>query len=194
MNSSVGKSVWSSIFFSVSLNSLSKFDPFLLPSQCLVPMWPCGAGAALPLHLAAHLRARVTWQHAGHQLLPDALPDRRAVAVPAAAAGAAHRGGGAALLLKRRCYVTACNRNSFHPARCSSWTCAPTSSSFRCGNLTEWRSGCSSCFVCTCLCCGGRAESAGVTKTDLCHTHGCRYASESWRNPDRNKERLLSLW
>lgn len=56
-------------------------------------MWSRCAGTAVPVHLAAHIRACVTGQHAGHQLLPHAVPNRGVGTMSATAAGAAHRRG-----------------------------------------------------------------------------------------------------
>lgn len=61
--------------------------------QRAVSVWPCSAGAAVPLHLAAHLHTCATSQHAGHQLLPHPIPHWGAGTLPSTAAGAAHRGG-----------------------------------------------------------------------------------------------------
>lgn len=61
--------------------------------QRVVPMRPRSAGAAVPVHLAAHVCARAASKHAGHQLFSNAVPDWRSGAMPATAAGASHRGG-----------------------------------------------------------------------------------------------------
>lgn len=65
-------------------------SPLISSLQCVVTLQPRSPGAALPVHLAAHFRARVTSQHAGHQLFPHPVPHWGAGTLPAAAAGAAY--------------------------------------------------------------------------------------------------------
>lgn len=69
----------------------SRVFSFLL--QCVIQMQPRRAGAAVPLHLAAHIRPSVTSKYAGHQLLSNPVPHRCAGSMFAGTAGAAHRGG-----------------------------------------------------------------------------------------------------
>lgn len=72
---------------SVLLNLTSRLIPSL---QCAFTLRPRSLGAALPVYLAAHLRARVTSQHAGHQLFPHPIPHWGVGTLPATGAGASH--------------------------------------------------------------------------------------------------------
>lgn len=72
---------------SVLINLISHLISSL---QCAVTLQPRSLGAALPVYLAAHLRAGVTSQHAGHQLFPHPIPYWGAGTLPATGAGASH--------------------------------------------------------------------------------------------------------
>lgn len=60
------------------------------PPQRAISVLPRSAGAALPLHLAAHLHSRAASQHAGRQLLPHTISHRRAGSLLTTAAGASY--------------------------------------------------------------------------------------------------------
>lgn len=74
--------------------------------QRVISVLPCGAGAALSLHLAAHLHSCAASQHAGCQLLPHTISHRRAGSLLTTAAGASYRGGQSDIMLVKRIRYT----------------------------------------------------------------------------------------
>lgn len=84
-------SVFMTYFFLFLSFCLSLFAfPLSTTWQHAVSLCPLGIGAALPIHLAAHLCARAARQHAGHQLFSHALPYGGALTISVSGAGAAH--------------------------------------------------------------------------------------------------------
>lgn len=70
-------------------------------------MLPRSAGAALPLHLAAHLHSCAASKHAGRQLLPHAVCHWCAGSLLTRVAGASYRGGQSDIvLMKCICYTS----------------------------------------------------------------------------------------